>query len=131
MVWEASDGSDDEIFLAAPNDGCIDTDGDGYGEPGNPSCTSGSQTDCDDTYGFTYPGAQEFCDQVDNQCPGDPGYGLIDENGVCGTSCAARAAASSYDASPVYGTSRLGKHLAYFLLPLGAVIGLTFRRRRR
>ncbi len=29
MVWEASDGSDDEIFLAAPDDGCIDTDGDG------------------------------------------------------------------------------------------------------
>jgi hypothetical protein len=131
VVWEANDGSDDEIYLALPEDNCTDTDGDGYGDPGDATCAGGPQTDCDDADGFTYPGAQERCDGVDNQCPGDPGYGQIDENGVCDATCAASAAAAGYDAGPVYGPSGLGKQLACLLLPLGAVIALTIRRRRR
>jgi hypothetical protein len=36
-------------------------------------------TDCDDSNPAIYPGATELCDGLDNQCPGDSGYGLIDE----------------------------------------------------
>jgi hypothetical protein len=131
IVWEANDGSDDEIFIAAPDGSCIDDDGDGYGDPSDASCSQGPETDCDNAWPFTYPGAPERCDGRDNQCPGDPGYGEVDEGGVCETSCAASAAASSYDASPVYGASELGKLLARIGVPLGAVIGLMLRRRKR
>jgi formylglycine-generating enzyme required for sulfatase activity len=39
----------------------------------------GTEVDCDDLDPFVFPGAVELCDGVDNQCPGDPGYGQIDE----------------------------------------------------
>jgi hypothetical protein len=48
---------------------CDDVDGDAWHE-----CL-----DCDDTDGATYPMAPETNDGVDNQCPGDPGYGIVDE----------------------------------------------------
>jgi N-acetylneuraminic acid mutarotase len=35
--------------------------------------------DCDDANAYTYPGAIEVNDGDDNQCIGDPGYGLVDE----------------------------------------------------
>ncbi|MGD8395426.1 MAG: thrombospondin type 3 repeat-containing protein, partial [Candidatus Eiseniibacteriota bacterium] len=35
--------------------------------------------DCDDGDPDVYPGAPEICDGQDNQCPGDVGYGEIDE----------------------------------------------------
>ena len=35
--------------------------------------------DCDDAEDKTYPGAPESNDAKDNQCPGDPGYGVTDE----------------------------------------------------
>jgi len=38
------------------------------------------QGDCDDTNASVYPGALEQCDGIDNQCPGDAGYGYEDEN---------------------------------------------------
>ena len=63
-----------------------DTDGDGFGNPSTTqlACTApagyvGNGTDCDDNNVHIYPGAPELCDGVDNQCPGDPGFGLIDE----------------------------------------------------
>jgi len=41
--------------------------------------------DCNDASAWTYPGAPEINDGVDNQCPGDDGHGLEDEiSGVCG-----------------------------------------------
>jgi hypothetical protein len=35
--------------------------------------------DCDDGYYYTFPGASERNDTRDNQCSGDPGFGLVDE----------------------------------------------------
>ena len=55
----------------------LDTDRDGDGFD--------TSMDCDDTNDFTYPGAPEINDGFDNQCPGDYGYGVVDENtGVSG-----------------------------------------------
>jgi hypothetical protein len=47
-----------------------DNDNDGLAE---------CEGDCDDTAAATYPGAMETNDGLDNQCPGEPGYGSIDE----------------------------------------------------
>lgn len=54
---------------------CIDNDGDGCYS--SPEC--GTLLDCDDSNPNIYPGAPEICDSKDNQCPGDVGYGGIDE----------------------------------------------------
>jgi hypothetical protein len=67
---------DDYISIDGP-DNCpddynpvqIDDDLDDFGQP----------CDCDDTDPQTHPGAEEVNDGLDNQCPGDLGYGEIDE----------------------------------------------------
>jgi hypothetical protein len=59
-------------------EGCNDTDNDGYGDPGDPSCPRGPETDCDDDDEFIKPGATEICDGSDNNCDGN-----VDEGGVC------------------------------------------------
>jgi hypothetical protein len=107
---------------------CVDNDGDGYGDPADPDCTH-PELDCNDSNLFVFPGAPEFCDGVDNQCPGDAGYGEVDEG--CPSSCTGTAAASTIGASPVYGPHDLGRHMIYLLLPMGAVVLLTIRRRKR
>jgi len=48
----------------------VDNDGDGYKE---------CQGDCDDAHAATHPGAVELNDGLDNQCPGERGYGIVDE----------------------------------------------------
>ena len=69
--------------------GCND-DGDGYCDAemitiGSPATCIRGGGDCDDTNLYIYPGAPEVNDGIDNQCPGDPGYGVIDEtSGNCG-----------------------------------------------
>ncbi len=40
---------------------------------------TGAACDCNDSEEYIYPGAPEHNDTVDNQCPGDPGYGVVDE----------------------------------------------------
>lgn len=84
-------------------DACLDPDGDGYGAPGgagfscagfdclegNPFCNAICQdndfdgycfpADCADDNASRYPGAPEVNDCADQQCPGDPGFGIIDE----------------------------------------------------
>ena len=54
-----------------------DSDADGYGDPASsttacvqPSGTLVDNTDCDDSSAGTYPGADEFCDNVDTNCDG-------------------------------------------------------------
>ena len=56
----------------------------------------------------------------------DPNVGEGD-NGLCSGS----ASASTHQASTVYGSKALTRHLAYLLLPVGVAILLTSRRRRK
>jgi len=60
----------------APTLKCVDSDGDGY--YAQSGC--GAEVDCNDSDSSIYPGAPELCDGIDNQCPGDAGYSLVDEN---------------------------------------------------
>jgi len=48
----------------------VDNDTDGWAE---------CQGDCDDDAAATHPGATETNDGLDNQCPGEVGYGIVDE----------------------------------------------------
>ena len=55
-----------------------DADGDGYGDPDSAFDTCDpppgyvtDSSDCDDTEDAAYPGAEEVCDEVDNDCDGD------------------------------------------------------------
>ena len=64
----------------------LDPDRDGWGEPGSSigSCApvAGYATrsgDCDNADVTKYPGSPERNDGRDNQCPGEPGYGQVDE----------------------------------------------------
>jgi hypothetical protein len=56
--------------------GGLDPTNDGPDADGDGVC---HLTDCDDLDPYTFPGADEFNDGLDNQCPGDPGHGLVDE----------------------------------------------------
>jgi len=71
---------DDDCNATTP-DVPLDFDGDGYDicDPTDPCDGDGKPADCDDSYAYTYPGATESCDGIDNNCPGDPGFGQCDE----------------------------------------------------
>jgi hypothetical protein len=53
-----------EADASSSND-CVDADRDGYF-----TCSGELPADCDDTYEWTYPGADELCDGDDNNCDG-------------------------------------------------------------
>ncbi|MFO8057438.1 MAG: C13 family peptidase, partial [bacterium] len=57
---------------------CADNDGDTW-YAGCDAYTTRNGPDCDDGNSVVYPGAPELCDGIDNQCPGDDGYGTVDE----------------------------------------------------
>lgn len=59
---------EDGLFLVCP-----DADGDGA-----TACPVDPE-DCDDSDPTVYSGAPEICDGQDNQCPGDAGFGMVDE----------------------------------------------------
>ena len=63
---------------------CVDRDGDGFGNPGNPYCPAGALIDCNDQSPTTYPGAPEVCDGYDSDCDGS-----IDNASVCNRVCEA------------------------------------------
>ena len=56
---------------------CVDTDGDGYGNPGDASCSNGALTDCDDTNNTIHPGATEICNGIDDDCDSETDEGLL------------------------------------------------------
>ncbi len=58
---------------------CIDLDGDGFSNADITTCGD-PVLDCNDNNPTVYPGAPEICDGIDNQCPGDPGYGEVDDD---------------------------------------------------
>ena len=72
------DGTVDESSAIDASTWYIDLDSDGFGDSSNttPSCYQptgyvADATDCDDATSTTYPGADETCDTVDNNCDGD------------------------------------------------------------
>ena len=76
---------------------CLDGDGDDFGDPGEPACSGGGSTDCDDTASVINPGAPELCDGLDNDCdtqvdegglPDDDGDGYASGCGDCDDSLA-------------------------------------------
>jgi hypothetical protein len=74
---------DADGVCATPADNCpfapnpAQTDGDADG--------AGLACDCNDSNPATHPGASEINDGLDNQCPGDSGYGVTDEiSGLAG-----------------------------------------------
>jgi hypothetical protein len=83
-------------YCACLNDRTVyrDVDGDGYGDATASALSNcdGSTpigyvlnaADCNDADASIYPNAPEINDGMDNQCPGDAGYGEIDE--ISGTS---------------------------------------------
>ena len=64
---------------SCPVERCADTDGDVYAGPSIPPCPADVPLDCDDADPEIFPNAWEVNDGRDNQCPGDAGFGLVDE----------------------------------------------------
>jgi len=68
---------DGEVDDGVTNEWYADADGDGFGDPDMPAegCAEPTghvhdATDCDDTQATVYPGAEEVCDELDNDCDG-------------------------------------------------------------
>ena len=72
---ELVDDDDDSLDIGTTGNWYVDADEDGYGLDGEPvmSCDppagySADNTDCDDDNSARYPGADEICDGLDNDC---------------------------------------------------------------
>jgi hypothetical protein len=62
------DGTVDEDEAADARDWYADTDADGFGDP---EAGVADATDCDDGSAEAYPGGEELCDGLDNNCDGE------------------------------------------------------------
>jgi hypothetical protein len=84
---------------------CIDTDGDGYGNPGDASCPAGSQTDCNNSDSGIFPGATEIqCDGIDQDCSGADLCTTNPHAGITGTfSTPAQVTAKCLECHPFEG----------------------------
>ena len=71
---------------------CLDSDGDGFGDPeyGTDGCDDPTP-DCNDGDHYVFPGADELCDGMDNDCDGVVPADELDEDGdgisICGGDC--------------------------------------------
>jgi hypothetical protein len=72
------DGTIDEDDASGAPMWFFDADGDGYGDPdtATPGCAAPAghvalATDCDDSNPEIFPGADEYCNEVDDDCDGD------------------------------------------------------------
>ncbi len=79
------DGATDEADALDATVWYADTDGDLYGDVGNTTldCTVptgylADATDCDDSNVNTYPGADEYCNGVDDNCDGNIDEAVVD-----------------------------------------------------
>ena len=128
VVWSGGNGLGQEIFLSFPCSLDDDYDGDGYIS----SACGGN--DCHDGDPGVNPGMSESeaasncSDWKDNDCDGNPD--CHDPDCPACPPCSGSAAASTLGVDRAHGTSDLGKHLAYFLLPVGAVLAIGIWRRR-
>jgi hypothetical protein len=78
-----------------------DDDTDGWAE---------CQGDCDDSAAATHPGATEINDGLDNQCPGEPGHGSVDEtSGNSGFHSATNKDEYSWTAQPGAATYQVAR----------------------
>jgi hypothetical protein len=75
LIDNNCDGAIDEDSSASAATWYADVDSDGYGDSsssilscGQPSGYVSDSSDCDDAVSTTYPGADEYCDTVDNDC---------------------------------------------------------------
>jgi Putative metal-binding motif len=132
--WDVAPGwYIDNIEIPGQQNECLDQDQDGYGSPASEFCLY-PKFDCNDNDKSVYPGAREICDCKDNQCPGDPGYGEIDEGGVCPACpdpCAATAEASVFESNRVYHSADPLMFFIYLMIPIGAFVLVRIRRRKR
>ncbi len=83
---EACDGTDQDCD-GVPDDGFIDTDGDGQADcidPDDDGDFFPDQVDCEPLDGSIYPNAPELCDGIDSDCDGDlvDGFADLDTDGV-------------------------------------------------
>jgi hypothetical protein len=122
---------------------CVDGDGDGYGNPAHAECTH-PELDCNNSNPNIYPtNANPYCDCVD---PHPQGVAEVCDDGAdndCDTmidaadpdcdpgSCAGSAAASTVEVNPEYRVSDWSESLVFIMLPLGAIVALCLRRRKK
>jgi len=101
----------------------MDEDEDGYGDPGDPSCSAGQQTDCNDSDSGVHPGATEIeCNDIDEDCNGSD---------YCPGTCTGAAEASTSGTSSLSRPSDFFKNLAFFLLLPGVAVALSIRKKKR
>ena len=108
---------------------CTDEDADGYSTEGG-AC---GDIDCNDGNPNVNPDVVESsaagncADGIDNDCDES-----TDADPECNVGpCAASVEASTLGAGPDYVGSDAGKHVAYFLMPVGALIAIRIWRRKR